>query len=102
MKLMQKAAKNLKVSLLVAVIVSLASFFLKLTLCFKESKLSLCQIPSPFSDLTLPLPQYYNISNNPIFALIIQFVLPFLVIYLILLFSKTKQKKIIDFTRKSI
>ncbi|MBS3074912.1 hypothetical protein J4429_00475 [Candidatus Pacearchaeota archaeon] len=99
---MQKAVKNLKVSLLAAVIVSLASFFLKLTPCFKESKLSLCQIPSPFLDLVEPLPKYYNLSTNPILAIIIQFLVPFVLIYIVLLFSKVRQKKVIDFTKKSI
>lgn len=101
-KMNPRTIKNFKISVLAAIVVSLASFFLKLTPCFTNAKISLCQIPNPFLDITLPLSKFYNISNNPILAILVQFLIPFILVFIILFFFKIRKKKVIDFTRKSI
>jgi hypothetical protein len=100
--MLQKTLKIIKNSAIIAFIIVIISFFIKLIPCIKESKFSLCTIPNPFLDLPNSPPQFYNISNNPILALILQFFIALILILLIILFSKSKPKKVIDFTKNKI
>lgn len=96
----KKTFKIAKISLAIAILITLLSFFIKLTPCFNDSKFGICIIPSPFSDLPKPLPEFYNLSDNPLLALIFQFSISFILIFIILLISKSKPKKILDLTKK--
>jgi len=96
--------KHLNFSIFGAVIVSAVSFFIKIVPCTKTidttSSFSLCALPSIFQDLSETTAKYYTLSNNPLTGIVFQFVLAFLIIYILLSLSKKKSKKVVDLTKE--
>jgi len=97
-------SKNLiKKSLVTALIISLLSFFIPIVPYTKSEGLGLRTLPSPLEDLPQNFinTKFYGISDNPITALLLQFLIPFTLILLIFYtIPKKRSQKIIDFTRR--
>ncbi len=93
-------------ALIVGIVVSVVSFFFRITPCTKladagnssKAAIGLCDLPSPFESLPTITSKYYNISNNPITGLILQFLIPAAIFILIFLLVRRKTGKVLDLT----
>ncbi|MDP2926106.1 MAG: hypothetical protein Q8N99_07050 [Nanoarchaeota archaeon] len=94
--------KYLNKGAIAGVILVILSFFISLVPCKKQIGTGLCTLPNPFLALTSLTDIYYGISNNPLLALILQFLIPILLSLLLpFIFKKTEKKeKVIDLTKK--
>ena len=99
-----KIAKTLNQGIIAAVIVSALSFFLPIIPCKKDSALTLCNLPNPFSNqtatTTVKLTEYYGLSTGPLAGLVLTFLAVVLIVLLLFTLIKKKKGKVMDLTKK--
>lgn len=95
-----RIVKTINKGIMIGVIIVALSFLISLVPCIKEAGFGVCKLPNPFGNILTLNDKYYGISNNPLTGLILQFLIPFVLVILILLGSKKKGEKVVDFTKK--
>jgi hypothetical protein len=98
----KRILKNVNLGILIGFLVVTLSFLISIVPCKKEAGIGVCQLPNPFSDLTILSQKYYFISNNPLTGLLFQFLIPLVIVLLITLTRKKtiKQERVVDYTKK--
>lgn len=99
-----KIIKILNNGMILAVVVSTLSFFIKIVPCKFSSNnamtFGLCKLPNPFLDLEQLTTIYYGVSNNPMIGITLQFLITLFLFSIIFLFLKKRNKKVLDLTIK--
>ena len=106
MKKIPKLSKSLKISIITGAVVSALSLLIKLVPCKiltkANSSWGLCNVPITDLGQTDLNNLFFNITNNPIPGLLLQFIIFTIIVYLLMVFIKVKPKKnrVLDLTRK--
>lgn len=79
---------------LVAVLVSAVSFFIKLIPCKREAGWGFCKLPNPFKQTITNTTEFYGLSADPLAALVFQFVVAFGIVFLGLSLFRRKARHI--------
>lgn len=103
-----KIIRVLNKGLIIGIIVSALSFFLKIVPCKTapviaepEYKFAMCKLPNPFSEPLIGISQkFYGFSADPMAGLILQFIISTALFTLIFLLFRRKAGKVLDLTRK--
>lgn len=97
----KKLLKSINIGIYIGLLVSILSFLISLVPCKKEAGIGVCKLPNPFSDLITLTDKYYLISNNPISGLMLQFIIPLLIVFIISFrLKKENKEKLVDYTKK--
>jgi glycerol uptake facilitator-like aquaporin len=99
-KQLSKLMKIAKIGAITGAVVALASFFIRLVPCSDKGSWKLCALPSLLVDMTETTSKYYGLTNNPITGLFLQFLIPLVLLFLIMLLLKKKRAKVLDLTRR--
>ena len=96
-----RLAKSLKWGVIAGLVITIISFLISIVACLKQAGIGVCVLPSPFSNMVSLDNIYYGISNNPLSGLLMQFLIPLILVFIIAFGSKKKTNgKIVDYTKK--
>lgn len=95
-----RLVKSLKWGIMAGLVITIVSFLISIVPCIKSAGIGVCTLPSPFSDLMNLDNKYYGFSNNPLTGLLLQFIIPLILVFLIILNTKKTKEKVVDYTKK--
>lgn len=100
----KKLATTMRNAAIAGLAVDLMSFVIGIVPCrtyFEtSSSFGFCAIQSPLIDITDASTKFYGFSNNPVLALIVQFLIGFIIYLIISTIIRKRKSKVIDLTKK--
>jgi hypothetical protein len=100
MKEKSKLVKSSRNGIIAGLVITILSFFIAIIPCIKTAGIGVCSFGNPFANLTDLSDKYYGFSNNPMTGLVFQFLIPFVIVFLITFNIKKKKERIVDYTKK--